>query len=137
MQYELKIHPTCQQQSQRYSQDRSQQTSNKKSLYYVAVPVLLGTPETSLSGLNTLIALSVRRSMRSSSSPTPAAAAAAAASSLLAEAARAAAGSSGVRMVMYLREWADRQCYVTLTQEGQDEQDTQVLYHVSLSWRVV
>ena len=94
-------------------------------MYYVAVPVLLGTPETSLSGLNTLMALSVRRSMRSSSSPTPAAAAAA--SSLLAEAARAAAGSSGVRMVMYLREWADRQCYVTLTQEGQDEQDTQVL----------
>ena len=106
---------------------REAQHAGKKSLYYVAVPVLLGTPETSLSGLNTLIALSVRRSMRSSSSPTPAAAAAAAASSLLAEAARAAAGSSGVRMVMYLREWADRQCYVTLTQEGQDEQDTQVL----------
>ena len=118
MQYELKIHPTCQQQSQRYSQDRSQQTSNKKSLYYVAVPVLLGTPETSLSGLNTLIALSVRRSMRSSSSPTPAAAAVA--SPLLAEAARAAAGSSGVRMVMYLLY----QSYVTLTQDGQDEQDT-------------
>ena len=48
-----------------------------------------------MSGLSTLMALSVRRSMRSSSSPTK--------SSLA-----ALAGSSGVRMVMYLeREKTD------------------------------